>query len=219
MDSRAAEPRYYSLKGPFLSEPLDSAHSVRFSKFDRFELLISFSGREFGHFSWIAESVRFFTVGFQFTISRLECFRPNQAVPPSENLPSVGAEKPADGGLLQIGCRSLDFEFDRSEGEIADSLRRIFEVFPFSGDGGRRLGSICTAWRTRGILHSRPPCWKAPWNLSWHFAVEWLPAIFNLGFLDAGACWTAVSRFTLASRSLACRPMSRATARKCCHPA
>jgi hypothetical protein len=33
------------------SEPLDSAYSVRFSKFDRFELLISIRGKRFGRFS------------------------------------------------------------------------------------------------------------------------------------------------------------------------
>ena len=32
---RPAEPPHYSPKGPFLSEPLDSTYSVRFSKFDR----------------------------------------------------------------------------------------------------------------------------------------------------------------------------------------
>jgi hypothetical protein len=40
-------------------------------------------------------------------------------------------------------------QFGQFQGEIADSLRRIFEIFPFLGDGGWRPGSICTAWRTR----------------------------------------------------------------------
>ena len=55
----------------------------------------------------------------------------SQAVPPSENLPSMLTEKPANGGLMQIGCWSLGSEFDRTEGEIADSLRRVFERFRF----------------------------------------------------------------------------------------
>ena len=42
--------------------------------------------------------------------------------------------------------RSLDAEFGQSRSEIADSLRRILEIFPFSGDRDRRRGSICTAW-------------------------------------------------------------------------
>jgi hypothetical protein len=36
----------YSPKGPFLSEALDCIHSVRFSKFERFELLMNLSGEE-----------------------------------------------------------------------------------------------------------------------------------------------------------------------------
>ena len=47
-------PLYYSLKRPFLSKPLYSAHSIPFSKFARFELLICLSGMEFGRFSRMA---------------------------------------------------------------------------------------------------------------------------------------------------------------------
>jgi hypothetical protein len=52
---------------------------------------------------------------------------------------------PANRGLLQIGAPSLSAQFGQSQSEIADSLRRIFEIFPFSGDRDRRLGSIYTA--------------------------------------------------------------------------
>jgi hypothetical protein len=55
-------------------------------------------------------------------------------------------ERPANGGLLRISHRSPGYDFGHSLSEIAHSLRRIFEIFPFSGDRGRRLGSICTAW-------------------------------------------------------------------------
>jgi hypothetical protein len=51
-------------------------------------------------------------------------------------------EMPANGGLLQIGSRSPSSEFDHFQSQIADNLRRIFEIFPFCGDGDRRPGSI-----------------------------------------------------------------------------
>src|SRR3981189_2749709 len=57
------------------------------------------------------------------------------------------AEMPANGGLLRIGYWSPGSEIGRCGSEIADSLRRIFEIFPFSGDSDRRLGSIGTARR------------------------------------------------------------------------
>jgi hypothetical protein len=53
---------------------------------------------------------------------------------------------PANGGLLRIGNRSPDSEFGHFRLEIADSLRPIFEIFPFSGDRDRRPGLIYTAW-------------------------------------------------------------------------
>ena len=51
--------------------------------------------------------------------------------------------------LSQSYGRSPDTTFGCFQDEIADSLRRIFEIFPFSGDCGWRPGSICTAWRAR----------------------------------------------------------------------
>jgi hypothetical protein len=42
-------------------------------------------------------------------------------------------EMPANSRLLQIGNRSPGSKFDRFRTEIADSLRRIFEIFPFFG--------------------------------------------------------------------------------------
>jgi hypothetical protein len=44
-------PAYCSPKAPFLSEALDSIHSVRFSKFERLELLMNFSGKRLCRFS------------------------------------------------------------------------------------------------------------------------------------------------------------------------
>jgi hypothetical protein len=50
---------YYSPKDPFLSGSLDFTHSLRFSKFDCFELLMNLSGKWFGRFSRIGDNVRF----------------------------------------------------------------------------------------------------------------------------------------------------------------
>ena len=41
---------------------------------------------------------------------------------------------PANCGLLQISVPSLSSQFGQSKSEIADSLRQIFELFPFLGD-------------------------------------------------------------------------------------
>jgi hypothetical protein len=51
-------------------------------------------------------------------------------------------EMAANGGLLQIGSRSPGSGFGHLQSQIADSLRRIFEIFPFFGDGDWRPGSI-----------------------------------------------------------------------------
>ena|ERR1700730_11596717 len=56
---------------------------------------------------------------------------------------------PAIGGLLRIGSRSPDSRLSQFRPGIADSLWPIFEIFPFSGDCGRRPGSIYTVWPNR----------------------------------------------------------------------
>src|ERR1700730_14936511 len=58
MDSRSAESAY-SPKGLCLSEALDSTDSIRFSNFQRFELVMNFSEKGFCGFSRTGESVRF----------------------------------------------------------------------------------------------------------------------------------------------------------------
>jgi hypothetical protein len=45
---------------------------------------------------------------------------------------------PTNGGLLRIGGRSPGSEFGHFRLGIADSLRPIFEIFPFSADGEAR---------------------------------------------------------------------------------
>jgi hypothetical protein len=56
-------------------------------------------------------------------------------------------EIPANGAFLQIEAPSLHYQFGQSKSETAESLWRMFQIFPFSGDTDRRPGSICTAWR------------------------------------------------------------------------
>jgi hypothetical protein len=85
------------------------------------------------------------TLSFQFTISRCESSRPSQPVRNSEKMFLLPAEKPANGGLLRIRHQSPGSGLRHFPTKIAGSLRRTFEKLPFLGDGGRRLGSICTA--------------------------------------------------------------------------
>lgn len=51
LESRWAGSAYYSPKGSFLSEALDSLHCVRFSKLERLKQLMNASGMRFGSFS------------------------------------------------------------------------------------------------------------------------------------------------------------------------
>src|SRR5260221_601371 len=82
---------------------------------------------------------------FDSTMRRFESSRPSQAVRPIEILPPGKPKMPANGGLLRIGGRSLGSGFGRFGLGLGDSLRRIFEIFPFSGDSDQRPGSIGTA--------------------------------------------------------------------------
>src|ERR1700676_5486809 len=84
-------------------------------------------------------------VFFEVGISKFESCEVSQPVRRPETLPSTMPQRPANCGLLRIGYRSPGSGIGVSGSEIADSLRRIFEIFPFSGDWRRRPGSICTA--------------------------------------------------------------------------
>jgi hypothetical protein len=55
----------------------------------------------------------------------------SQPVRRLEILPSAMAEMPANGGLLRFRNRSPGSQFGHFGSEIADSLRRTFEIFPF----------------------------------------------------------------------------------------
>jgi hypothetical protein len=93
------------------------------------------------------------------TMRRFESCRPSQAVRQLEIVAFEILEMPANWGLLEICAPSPSSQFTQSQSEIADSLWRIFEIFPFLGDSDRRLGSIYTAWREpqsyRGGLKQR----------------------------------------------------------------
>src|ERR1700738_3022884 len=82
-------------------------------------------------------------------MSKFESSQVSQPVRRPETLPSTMPQRPANGGLLRIGYRSPGSGIGGSGSEIADRLRRTFEIFPLSGDCDRRPGSIGTAWRTR----------------------------------------------------------------------
>ena len=103
-DSRSVEPGYCSPKGPFLSEALDSIHSIRFLKFERLELFVDFGGKRFFRFSRTGESSR-----FQFAISRFESSRPSQMFRRLEILSTltVAYVSNLDFGLCQVRVASL----------------------------------------------------------------------------------------------------------------
>jgi hypothetical protein len=91
---------------------------------------------------------------FDSAIRRFDPSRPSQAVRRSEKMSLTLAERPANGRLLRIRGWSPDSEIGIWRREIAESLRRIIEIFPFLGDSDRRPGLIGTAWRG-GIV--KPP--------------------------------------------------------------
>jgi hypothetical protein len=108
---------------------------------------------------------------FHLGICKFESSQVSQPVRRPETLPSTMPQRPANGGLLRIGYRSPGSGIGVSGSEIADSLRRIFEIFPFSGDWGRRPGSICTAWPSLQCHPLKSPPWPpASWECPAHTA-------------------------------------------------
>jgi hypothetical protein len=92
-----------------------------------------------------------------------ESSNPSQSVRNSEKMSLLSAEKPANGGLLRIRHQSPGSGLRHFLTKIAGSLRRTFAKFPFLGDGGRRLGSICTAWPSWRCLRARAGrCIRSP---------------------------------------------------------
>jgi hypothetical protein len=72
---------------------------------------------------------------------KFESSQVSQPVWRPETLPSTMPQRPANGRLLRIGYRSPGSGIGLSGREIAESLRRIFEIFPFLRESGRRLGT------------------------------------------------------------------------------
>lgn len=81
----------------------------------------------------------------QSGMCKFESSQVSHAVGPEQTWPMRVAEKPANSGLSQFGRRSPDSQFPELPAQNADSLWLFIEIFPFSGDAGRRPGSICTA--------------------------------------------------------------------------
>ena len=71
----------------------------------------------------------------------------SQAVRSLGKSPRMVGEMPANSRLFQFNGRSPPSRIRERRGEIDRSLRPQAEIFPFLGDGGRRPGSILTAWR------------------------------------------------------------------------
>jgi hypothetical protein len=79
-------------------------------------------------------------VFFEIVIWKFESSQVSQPVPEAEKLAGIVTERPANGGLLRNGSWSPGSGFLPYQGENAESLRPDTGIFPFSGDGDRRLG-------------------------------------------------------------------------------
>jgi hypothetical protein len=112
-------------------------------------------GRILGQIS--GNSVNISKAFFHMIIWKFESSQVSQPVRRLEILPSANQKMPANGGPLRIGSRSPDSKFGRGRPEIADSLRPIFEIFPFSGDCGRRTSSIALRGRCGSLLVEQVP--------------------------------------------------------------
>ena len=117
----------------------------------------------------------------------LSCYLPPQPAIPAVIDRSLGiAKEPANSGLLGLGPLSPRAHFLVLGRQITKGLRPTPRIFPFSGDGGRRLGSTATGWQGRrprvgdevlGVcdvggrpmqqrrsVHQSPPCGStSPW--------------------------------------------------------
>ena len=117
-------------EGPFFSKVLAS---VRFSKFERFELPMNFQGKGFCAFSRRGESVL-------FPIRHIEV----RILPPSHPfICSARSSKKRENGpeipAFRYSISSPGSRFADVEVEIAESLWPCARKFPFCGDYRRRL--------------------------------------------------------------------------------
>src|ERR1700684_1823823 len=53
---------------------------------------------------------------------------------------------PANSDFSTILAQCLPTQYTQSEGEVAESLWQLFEIFPFLRDASERRGAISTAW-------------------------------------------------------------------------
>src|SRR6516162_2357722 len=82
----------------------------------------------------------------------LSCYLPPQPAIPAVIDRSLGiAKEPANSGLLGLGPLSPRTHFLVLGRQITESLQPTPRIFPFSGDGGRRFGSIATGWQGWGF--------------------------------------------------------------------
>jgi hypothetical protein len=110
-----------------IDQPIDSV------MFDRLPLTASKSPNS-SFRPQTKEIHRHFKTLFEMGVWKFESFQVSQAVRQLEIVISEILEMPANCGLLQIGAPSPSSQFGQSQSEIADSLWRIFEIFPFLGD-------------------------------------------------------------------------------------
>src|SRR6516225_11092152 len=86
----------------------------------------------------------------------LSCYLPPQPAIPAVIDRSLGiAKEPANSGLLGLGPLSPRAHFLVLGRQISKSLRPTPRIFPFSGNGGRRLGSTATGWQRQQCLDLR----------------------------------------------------------------
>jgi hypothetical protein len=102
----------------------------------------------------------------QLGMYEFESSQVSHAVRPGRTWPPAVVEKPAISGLLQFNRRSPGSHLDGLRLEIAESLRPFIEIFPFLGNGDRRLGSTTLRGRvcsgiSRNLRLGRRRSWNA----------------------------------------------------------
>jgi hypothetical protein len=142
-------------------------------------------GSDFAHFSEYALISLKVLPDFDSTIRRFESSRPSQAVMRPEKVSSTLAERRANGGLLRFSGRSPNAQFGHFRREMADDLRRIFEIFPFLGDAtGDRVRS--------GLRGGRGDCMWRLAEKTLRKASFLVRLSLRLGQLPAKGAWVTV---------------------------
>ena len=123
-------PARSSPNGPFISGALDSADSVRFSKFECFERLMDCSEVGFFNSSRTGNSIRFrIVIGSNPPAPANHCHWPGFPKRPAGR----------KSRLFTHSVWSPNSWLAEVEEEIAESLRAYPQTFPFCGDYWRRL--------------------------------------------------------------------------------